>query len=210
MRLYASCRVFSVWPAIKPFRGIFPNLIRAIASGCSLRCTSGSSASCSYVHPGDVDSTIHTLYRNQQGAKGCNPCKPGRPSHHPLMGFGSETNMGATGRQLRLFAAQRIYKNYRYSCYITSLDLSPHLVRDLYKKRADAENRIKEIKYDFGSGSFNMQGFFATEAALNVVMMAYNFISLFRQVILQPTVNHQPKNPALPNHQHWRVSDQKR
>lgn len=256
----------------------------------------------------DVDSTIHTRYGSQQGAKkGYNPRKPGRPSHHPLMGFVAETNMvanfwqrsgdahtannlegfladtvsklagksigllrgdsgfysksvfeyldresiayivaapmyaplqrllgghkawwkladglevgesvyqsplwqaprrivmvrqhvptrpRATGRQLRLFAEQGIYKNYRYSCYITSLDLSAELVWELYKKRADAENRIKELKYDFGAGSFNMQGFFATEAALNVVMMAYNFISLFRQVILRSGVNHQLK-----------------
>lgn len=256
----------------------------------------------------DVDSTIHTRYGKQQGAKkGYNPRKPGRPSHHPLMGFVAETNMvanywqrsgdahtannlegfladtlsklagksigllradsgfysksvfdylegqtidyivaapmyaplqrllaghkawwcladgleigesvyqsplwqtprrvvmvrqhvptrpKATGRQLRLFAEQGIYKNYRYSCYITSLELSAELVWELYKKRADAENRIKELKYDFGSGSFNMQGFFPTEAALNVVMMAYNFISLFRQVILQSKINYQLK-----------------
>jgi hypothetical protein len=47
--------------------------------------------------------------------------------------------------------------------------------------RADAENRIKELKYDFGADSFNIQNFYATEAALNFVMMAYKFISLFRQ-----------------------------
>ena len=56
------------------------------------------------------------------------------------------TRPKATGRQLRLFAEQGIYKNYRYSCYITSLDLSAELVWELYKKRADAENRIKELK----------------------------------------------------------------
>jgi hypothetical protein len=44
----------------------------------------------------DVDSTIHTRYGSQQGAnKGYNPRKPGRPSHHPLMGFVAETNMVA-------------------------------------------------------------------------------------------------------------------
>ena len=67
------------------------------------------------------------------------------------------------------------------------------VVWTLYKKRADAENRIKELKYDFGSDSFNMQGFFATEAALLLVMMAYNLISLFRQLILKSHVNHRMK-----------------
>jgi len=99
----------------------------------------------------------------------------------------------ATGRQLKLFKEEGIWKNYRYSCFITNLDLPVELVWALYKKRAEAENRIKELKYDFGSDSFNMQGFFATEAALLLVMMAYNFISLFRQVILKSHVNHRLK-----------------
>ncbi|GAB4491155.1 MAG: hypothetical protein OHK006_24740 [Thermodesulfovibrionales bacterium] len=58
--------------------------------------------------------------------------------------------------------------------------------------RADAENRIKELKYDFGAESFNVRSFCATEAAMNFVMLAYNFMSLFRQAILgskiQPTL----------------------
>ena len=54
----------------------------------------------------------------------------------------------------------------------------------MYRGRGDAENRIKEVKYDFGFDSFCMQNFFATEAALNMVMIAYNFMSLFRQFII--------------------------
>ncbi|MCX7649135.1 MAG: hypothetical protein N2050_01105 [Flavobacteriales bacterium] len=42
---------------------------------------------------------------------------------------------------------------------------------------ADAENRIKELKNDFGAGSFNLKDFYATKAALNFVMMAYNFFN---------------------------------
>jgi hypothetical protein len=60
--------------------------------------------------------------------------------------------------------------------------------------RADAENRIKELKYDFGADSFNLQNFYATEAALNFVMMAYNIISLFRQVVLNTKVHQQMKS----------------
>ncbi|MCC6816259.1 MAG: transposase [Saprospiraceae bacterium] len=63
----------------------------------------------------------------------------------------------------------------------------------LYRQRADAENRIKELKYDFSSTSFNVNGFYATEAALNFVMMAYNFVSLFRQVVLHTKVHEQMK-----------------
>lgn len=99
----------------------------------------------------------------------------------------------ATGRQLKLFEQEGIYKNYRYSCFITNLELPPEVVWNSYRMRADAENRIKELKYDFGSDSFNQQNFYATEAALNVVMMAYNFISLFRQVIVNSKVHEQMK-----------------
>jgi len=59
--------------------------------------------------------------------------------------------------------------------------------------RADAENRIKELKYDFGADSFNMQSFSATEAVMNFIMIAYNLMSLFRQAVVcskvvQPTL----------------------
>lgn len=90
----------------------------------------------------------------------------------------------ATGKQLKLFREQGIYKNYRYSAYITDLDLSAADVWRIYRNRANAENRIKELKYDFGFDSFNMRNFFATEAALNMAMMAYNLMSLFRQFIV--------------------------
>lgn len=99
----------------------------------------------------------------------------------------------ATGRVLKLFEEEGIYKQYRYSCFITSLELPAELVWQSYRMRADAENRIKELKYDFGSDSFNQQNFWATEAALHLVMMAYNFVSLFRQVVLNKKVHEQMK-----------------
>ncbi len=91
----------------------------------------------------------------------------------------------ATGNQLKLFQDSETYNNYRYHCFITNLTLPSQQIWTLYKQRADAENRIKELKYDFGFGSFNIASFYGTEAALNMVMLAYNLMSLFRQVILQ-------------------------
>jgi hypothetical protein len=55
----------------------------------------------------------------------------------------------------------------------------------MYRGRGDAENRIKELKYDFGFDSFNLNGFFPTEAALIFAMIAYNLMSLFRTFVLQ-------------------------
>ena len=90
----------------------------------------------------------------------------------------------ATGKQLKLFEEQGIYRNYRYSAFITNLNLPPAEIWRIYRNRANAENRIKELKYDFGFDSFNLHSFFATEAALNMAMMAYNLMSLFRQFII--------------------------
>lgn len=95
-----------------------------------------------------------------------------------------EKRPNATGRQLRLFTDEALYKNYRYSAFITNIDLPAAEVWRIYRNRANAENRIKELKYDFGFDSFNLHHFFGTEAALNFVMIAYNFMSLFRQFIL--------------------------
>lgn len=55
----------------------------------------------------------------------------------------------------------------------------------LYRGRADCENRLKELKYDFAADHFNLKEFWATEATLNTVMLAYTLMSLLRQVLLK-------------------------
>jgi len=91
----------------------------------------------------------------------------------------------APGKQLVLFAEEEICRNYRYSAYVTNLNLPAAEIWRLYRGRGDAENRIKELKYDFGFDSFNLNNFFATEAALTFAMIAYNLMSLFRMFVLQ-------------------------
>lgn len=91
----------------------------------------------------------------------------------------------APGKMLSLFPDDEIHKNYRYSAYFTNLDFAPAEIWRLYRGRGDAENRIKELKYDFGFDSFNLKGFFPTEAALTFAMIAYNLMSLFRTFVLQ-------------------------
>jgi hypothetical protein len=91
----------------------------------------------------------------------------------------------ATGKQLSLFPEEEIYRNYRYSAYVTNMKLPAAEVWRLYRGRGDAENRIKELKYDFGFDSFNLKDFYATEAALTFAMIAYNLMSLFRMFVLQ-------------------------
>jgi hypothetical protein len=91
----------------------------------------------------------------------------------------------APGKQLSLFSEEEIYNNYRYSAYVTNMRLAPAEIWRLYRGRANAENRIKELKYDFGFDSFNLKGFFPTEAALTFAMIAYNLMALFRTFVLQ-------------------------
>jgi hypothetical protein len=74
---------------------------------------------------------------------------------------------------------------HRYSVFVTNLDLPAQQIWNLYRNRSDAENRIKELKYDFGLDSFCLSKFWATEAAFRFIMLAYNLISLFRQIVLK-------------------------
>lgn len=242
----------------------------------------------------DFDSTVITRYGEQEGsAKGYNPNKRGRNSHHPLMAFVSQTRMVANAwlrpgntaassnckafmretfkealqgkevglvradsgfytedilayleeEQLNYILAVRMYPNvksevwglkdwvtltkgielnemkfahedgkvrryiivrkqvdirpeatgkqlfenepgYRYSCYVTNMDLPLDQIWNMYNTRADCENRIKELKNDFGLENFCLHDFWATEASFRWIMVAYNLMSLFRHFAL--------------------------
>jgi len=73
---------------------------------------------------------------------------------------------------------------YRYQAYVTDLGLSPVDTWRLYRGRADSENRIEELKNDFGASGFCLDSFYGTEAAFRTVLVAYNLMSLFRQALL--------------------------
>ena len=88
----------------------------------------------------------------------------------------------ATGKKLKLFDDKEYYQQYRYHCFYTNQTLPAQQIWEQYKGRGDCENRIKELKYDFALEGFNLKEFYATEAALRMVNLAYNMISLFRQV----------------------------
>jgi hypothetical protein len=106
----------------------------------------------------------------------------------------------ATGKKLKtLFsdlgiADDKVYKT-RYHAFVTNQDLPAVEIWEQYKRRGDAENRIKELKEDFGMEGFCMDSFCATETAMRFIMMAYNLMSLFRQLTLQ--TRPQPKLSTL-------------
>lgn len=97
-----------------------------------------------------------------------------------------ETRPNAAGKQIRqldLFPEFSDLSNYRYSCFITDMDLPMKAIYDLYRGRADSENRIKEIKYDFSVDKFAVHSFWANEACASFIIMAYNLYALFRLVL---------------------------
>ena len=70
--------------------------------------------------------------------------------------------------------------DYRFSIYVTNLDLPLDQIWNIYNTRADCENRIRELKQDFGLEAFCLKDFWATEASFRFIMVAYNLLSLFR------------------------------
>ena len=96
----------------------------------------------------------------------------------------------ATGKKLRtLFdhaglEREKVFQT-RYHAFVTNQDLPAVQIWEQYKGRGDAENRIKELKEDFGVEGFCMDNFCATETAMRFVMVAYNLMSLFRLLTSQ-------------------------
>lgn len=72
---------------------------------------------------------------------------------------------------------------YKYQVLVTSLPAhyTPLQVWYEYNGRANIENVIKELKGGFGLGGFCCQKFYATEAALALAVMTYNWTTLFTQ-----------------------------
>jgi hypothetical protein len=101
-----------------------------------------------------------------------------------------KTRPQAKGKQLSLFADDEVIGSWRYSAIVTDLELPALEVWRVYRGRANCENRIKELKYDFGSTGFNQKNFWATEAALATIMMGFNLMSLLRRLLLKNQPQH--------------------
>jgi hypothetical protein len=56
--------------------------------------------------------------------------------------------------------------------------LPSEIIWRTYRGRANCEHRIKALKYDFAADSLAMQDVWATKAAMNTVMLAYNLMGL--------------------------------
>lgn len=87
---------------------------------------------------------------------------------------------GRDNRGKRLFDVP----DYTYSAVLTNMDEDPLEVWRFYNGRADVENRIKELRYDFGADGFCLDSFFGTEAALRLIAFLYNLVTLFKRTVM--------------------------
>lgn len=89
----------------------------------------------------------------------------------------------------RLFNDSELGEAYTYSVLVTSLKQSPEIVWENYRMRADAENRIKELKRDFAINGFALQKFNAAHAAFQLLCFAFNMMSLMQHVLYNSTTH---------------------
>jgi hypothetical protein len=69
---------------------------------------------------------------------------------------------------------------YLYQAILTNRIDAPEDIWRFYRKHADIENQIRELKWDYGIDGFCQKKFFATEAAFRMVCVTYNLVSLLQ------------------------------
>ena len=69
---------------------------------------------------------------------------------------------------------------YDYFFFVTNTDLESEAGVLSYEKRGNAENYIKEAKYDMSVGHLLLKSFWANEAVFQMMMLSYNLFLLFK------------------------------
>jgi hypothetical protein len=69
---------------------------------------------------------------------------------------------------------------YEYFFFVTNTELPSEKVVISYEKRGNAENYIKEAKYDIAVGHLLLKSFWANEAVFQMMMLSYNLFLLFK------------------------------
>lgn len=73
------------------------------------------------------------------------------------------------------------YPGYVYQGIFSNLEMLPEDIWRFYRQRANLENRIRELKWDYGIDGFCMKKFFATEAAFQMICFTYNLMQQFQK-----------------------------
>jgi len=74
---------------------------------------------------------------------------------------------------------------YTFHVLVTTLSLDPVQTWRFYNSRAESENRLKELKEDFGADGFCLQSFYGTEAAFRLICFLFNLIANFKREVTQ-------------------------
>jgi hypothetical protein len=82
---------------------------------------------------------------------------------------------------------------YTFRVFVTSCAEAPEEIWRDYKRRADMENRIAELKHDLGADGFCMQQFFATEAAFRAVLPLFNLLAEFKRAAVCQAIVNRPR-----------------
>jgi hypothetical protein len=70
--------------------------------------------------------------------------------------------------------------DFEYFYFVTNTELPSEKVVIAYERRGNAENYIKETKYDMAVGHLLLQSFWANEAIFQPMMFTYNLFLLFK------------------------------
>ena len=76
---------------------------------------------------------------------------------------------------------------FEYFYFVTNTELPSEKVIITYEKRGNAENYIKEAKYDMAVGHLLLQSFWANEAIFQLMMLTYNLFLLFKMDFAKET-----------------------
>ena len=82
--------------------------------------------------------------------------------------------------QLTLFKLGK----YHYQVLVTNLDLRPLNLWRFYNGRAGIERIIRELKGDYPLGKIPTRHFFANEAYLHLLLLAYSLVNWFKRLCL--------------------------
>lgn len=75
---------------------------------------------------------------------------------------------------------------FDYHVLVSNLEIQPEFVWHFYSNRANLENRIKELKYDFSLNQIPTRSFLANEVQLELLLLEYDLFRCFQLLCLPP------------------------
>lgn len=85
-----------------------------------------------------------------------------------------------TDPQLDIFENSK----YEYQILVTNIIEDSEKLVHFYHKRGNAENYIKELKYDLNIGKLNTSSFWANQAILQFLILCYNMLVWFKNIFI--------------------------